>query len=282
MIRRFVIAIAASVLSTAVAVAQPSSVPWVPTDMAEQRRSLNDDEITICLNKTSALVELDRQVAQAVGDTLLLNVKFVELSSHFPPYKYDFRLPFAERDLYVEVTNKCQALMGMRLSTGGIPAWLTVSAPYYRSRSVFAVADAAQADFAALEAGQAIGSRLGAPGDTQFTAYLRSMDANTRPQRVPYPNNEVLLDKVKTGSVSAAFLWEPALFLAADGNPENLGITSTFEAPFASPVVEFGIAFPVQDTFLRGLVDEALSVLIADGEIDAIISGFPIPPSLAP
>lgn len=282
MIRRILIATAAGLLSTAVALAQPSSVPWVPMDFLDLTRKLNDDDITVCLNKASALVELDRQVAQAIGDTLLLNVTFVELVSPVVPYKYDFRIPFPERGLYLEMTNKCQALMGLRLTAGGIPEWLTVSAPYYRSRSVFAVTDATQSDFAAFDIGQAIGSRLGAPGDTQLTAYLRSMGDTGRPKRVPYPSNEILLDKIADASVSAAFIWEPALFLASDGNPEQLGITHTFDAPFASPVVEFGIAFPVQDTFLRGLFDEALRALVADDELASIISGFPIPPSLAP
>ncbi|MCY1543277.1 hypothetical protein D9M68_790880 [compost metagenome] len=217
-----------------------------------------------------------------MAETLLLNVRFEELVSPFEPYKFDFRIPFSSVELYVQVTNKCQALMGVRLSPGQMPEWMTVSAPYYRSRSVLAVTDAGLADFAALLPGQDIGSRLGAPGDTQLTSYLRSLPQDTRPRRVPYPNNEVLLDKIATDALSVAFVWEPALYLASDGEPASIGIQHSFAPPFAAAPVEFGVAFPVQDTFMRGLFDEALASLIADGEIQAIVSGFSIPPSLVP
>src|SRR5690606_34582152 len=143
-------------------------------------------------------------------------------------------------DLFVTITNHCQAFMGMRLSPGRIPQWMTISSPYYVSRSVMATTDNAIADFSAIAADADTGRRLGSPGDSQFTTYLRALGDSGRPRRIPYPNNATLLDRLADGSVDVAYIWEPALNLAGDGDPATLGITATFVPPFSVPSVDFG------------------------------------------
>lgn len=277
MFHRIALSTALLAISMTATLAQPTDTIWVPSDAINYDRKLNDDGIVICLNAASALVEMDRQIGQLIADSLLINVVFTELVSPFPAYAYDFRIPFASTDLYVQVTNHCNALMGVRLSPGQMPEWMTVSAPYYETRQVLATTDAALTGFDAIPPGHDIGSRLGGPGDIQLTAHLRSLSPETRPRRIPYPNNELLLQKLADASLSTVFIWEPVLYLASDGDPSSLGIQNIFAPPFAVPSVEFAVAFPIQDTYMRGLFDEAISTLRESGEIEAIVNTFSVP-----
>lgn len=277
MLHRLAALLTSGLLLVAPAAAQPSSLPMVSPEFLDQSRDINDDEILFCLNTTSALVEMDREIAQAIGDALLLNVRFHEVKSPFVIKPYDFRIPLSERDLFVTITNNCQAFMGVRLVPGQIPQWMTVSTPYYASRSVMATTDPAITGFADIAAGSDIGSRLGSPGDAQFSTYLRSLGESGRPRRIPYPSNDVLLERLAEGSVDTVFIWEPALYLAGNGDPASLGIAATFPPPFSVPAIEFGVALLSQDTFVRGLIDEAIVALRADGTLADIIDAHAIP-----
>lgn len=278
MLNRLIALLTSSLLLAIPVQAQPSSLPMVPPEFLDETRNVNDDEIIFCLNASSALVEMDRDIAQAIGDALLLNVRFYEVQTPFATDAYDFRIPLSERDLFVTITNHCQAFMGVRLSPGRIPQWMTISAPYYASRSVIVTADPAITGFADIAADADIGSRLGSPGDAQFTTYLRALGDSGRPRRIPYPNNATLLDRLADGSIDAAFIWEPALYLAGDGDPAALGITTTFPPPFSVPSVDFGVALLSQDTFMRGLIDEAITSVRADGTLAGIVDAYAIPP----
>lgn len=280
MFHRIALTTAFLATSMTAALAQPTDSIWVPSDIINYDRKLNDDGIVICLNAASALVEMDRQIGQVIADSLLINATFKELVSPFNPYKFDFRMPFTSTDLFVQVTNECNALMGIRLSPGQMPEWMTVSAPYFQTRQIFATTDPALTSFDAIPAGHDVGSRLGGPGDTLLTAHLRSLSPDVRPRRIPYPDNEVLLNKLSEGSLSTIFIWEPALYLASDGDPSAFGVQHIFDPPFAVQPVEFAVAFPVQDTYLRGLFDEAISSLLSSSEIDEIVSTFSIPASV--
>lgn len=279
MFHRIALSTAILLISMTAASAQPTDSIWVPSDAINYDRKLNDDGIVICLNAASSLAELDREIGQLIADSLLINVTFDELVSPFTPYNYDFRIPFASTDLFVQVTNRCNALMGVRLSPGQMPEWMTVSAPYYTTTQVFATTDPTLTSFDAFPPGHEVGSRLGGPGDTQLNAHLRSMAPDVRPRRIPYPHNEFLLEKLADESLKTVFIWEPALYLASEGDPSALGIQHIFQPPFAVPSVDFAVAFPVQDTYMRGLFDEALSILSESGEIDAVVSRYLVPPA---
>lgn len=282
---RILASVAFTVLAAVAALpaqAQPGAgdAIWVPPELLDETREVNDDEISFCLNTASVLVDLDRAVAQAIGDALLLDVTFHETKTPFKVAQFDFRIPLTERELFLAMNNDCDAFIGIRLSPGRTPDWMTISQPYYRSRVLFASTNEAYRSFADVPAGEKIGSRLGAPGDAVFTSYLRSLPQGQRPQRVPYPDNKTLLDRLQDGAVSTIFIWELAPYFASGGDVAAMGFKSSFEPPFAIQQLEFGVAFLRQDTYMRGLVDEAISALAADGTIAALAeeAGIPVSP----
>lgn len=259
------------------AFAQPQDFA-LPPGILEQTRQLADNSIRFCINTASVLAPLDRAVAQAIADALLLDAEFYAVETPFAIVPYDFRIPFPARELYVIFNNHCDAFMGMRLSVGNMPEWMTISQPYFTTRAVVATADAAIDDWEALPDGASIASRMAAPGDVALTAYLRSLPEFGRPTRIPYPDYGLAIARLLDGSAAAAFVWEPALWFATDGAPEAGGVAHVFEPPFAVPPIAFGVAFFADDSFTRGLVDTALVALDQSGALAAVIEReVPVP-----
>lgn len=265
------IAAGAVALAALPAAAQPAGVAPVPPEFLDETRRLEENRIVFCINAASVLADFDRAVAQAMTDALLLEAGFHDVETPFRTFPYDFRVRLAERDLFVEINNNCSALMGVRLVTV-MPDWMTVSRPYYSTRAVMVATDPAITGLGALPAGARIGSVLGSPGDNLLTRYLAALPEAQRPGRVPYPDYALALERLQDGSVQAAFIWEPALWYASDGDPAAMGIVSVFEPPFAVPPVAFGVALLVEDTFTRGLIDTAIAALEESGALDALIA----------
>ncbi len=247
-------------------------VPVISPEFLDERRSLDDDSITFCLNPDSALMEFDRDIAQAIADVLLLDADFYELVSPVAPYRYDYRLPQSEAQLFLNITNNCDAIAGYRLTADSVPQWLTVSRPYLETRVAFVTTDENYRSFADLPAREEIGVRMGATGHRELRAHLRTLPAEQRPIQVPYPTNELLIERLRDGSLSTILVWELAPILASEGDPGGLGIKATFPPPFPIQPLLFGVAIPRQDTFLRGLVDDAIEELVSTGAVEDILS----------
>jgi polar amino acid transport system substrate-binding protein len=245
-------------------------LPWIPPELLDETRSLDDDELTFCLNTDSVLVEFDRAVAQAITDTLLLEATFHEMVYPTAPYKYDFRLPLTESQLFVTITNNCDAFMGFRITPDSIPDWLTVSRPYLESRMIFVTTNESYRSFAEIPAGEKIGVRMGGTGHRELRTFLQALPQGQRPSQVPYPNNELLIERLRDGSVSAILVWEFAPYFATSGNVELLGLKTSFEPPFPVPPLQFSATMLKQDTFVRGLIDDAIEELISNGALQQI------------
>jgi len=253
------------------ALAQPQNLA-IPPGILDLTRQLSDNTIRFCINTASVLSGLDRGLAETIADALLIEAEFYEVNSPFAVPPYDFRIPFPERELFIIFNNNCDAFMGVRLSAGNMPEWMSISRPYFSTRAVIASTDPAITSWADIPAGAQVSSRMAAPGDVNFTAFLRTLPENERPSRVPYPDYGLVLDRLRDGSVQAAFVWEPALWFASDGDPEAIGVTSVFAPPFTVPPIGFGVAFMAEDTFTRELIDAAIATLDASGALDALIA----------
>jgi polar amino acid transport system substrate-binding protein len=269
------VALAPQVLPPRAASAQPADMGPIPQEMLGERRTLAGNRVRICLNGESVLMEHDRAVGRAIAESLLLEPAFHEIRTPFNPRPYDFRIRLAPRDLFRELHNECDALMGVRFVPRGLPDWLTISRPYLHTRMVLAV-PGAEATLDALAPGALIATRMAAPGDTALTQYLRNQDAETRASRRPYPHAGFVLDKLMAGEVDAAMIWEPALHMRLGGDPVASGV-AVGPAPVAVREVDFAVAFMAQDTFLRGMFDDAIAALGEDGTLAALAveSGIP-------
>lgn len=253
---------------------QVFGVPWIPPEFLDDERSLDDDELTFCLNSHSAMVDFDRAVAQALADVLLVNAVFHEMVYPTAPYLYDYRLPMSEAELFLSITNECDVFMGFRLTPDSIPDWLTVSRPYLLSEVVFFSADPAIRSFDRIPAGTQIGVRLGATGHRELRTYMQALPQDRRPRQIPYPNNELLLERLTDGSVPVIMAWEYAPSYASGGDITSLGIVASFTPPFPVPALQFAVAMLERDTFVRGLIDDAIAELEASGELETLAAEY--------
>lgn len=268
---RFLLATAvATALHSVPLAAQAPQALEIPSDFLDQTLRQGDNTLRFCINPASVLEPLDRAVAQAIADVLLLNAEFHEVASPFEIKPYDFRLQIGGREFFIAFHNNCEAFMGLRLAPGQIPDWLSISQPYFSARTVMASATPGIDGFDDIPPGEAIGSRLQASGDVNLISYLQSLSADARPRRIPYPDNGLLIERLLDGSVAAILIWEPALHFASGGDPASIGITAVFDPPHPVPPLDFGVAVMAQDTFTRGLIDQAITALRDDGTLDAL------------
>lgn len=271
---RIAIVTLAALLGTAAAAeAQFAAVPGVPQEFLDfERRS--GDRIHFCLNMSSSAVAFDRAVAEALADSLLVPAVFFEIVDVDPPLPFDYRFTLTTEELFVMVNNECDALMGYALPhVGTIPAWLTATPAYYTPHIVLATTNADYSALADLPPGSVVGSRIGTPADTQWRSYTRS---NQTWRRQVFSTNDQIIDALLSGSIEAAFIWEPALYFAFDGDPEAAGI-STIGFPFDIADVQIAIALPANEQFLRGLLTEAIDALIADGMLADLAAQYGLP-----
>lgn len=249
---------------------QAFGLPWIPPELLDETRSLDDDRLSFCLNTHSVLVEFDRAVAQAIADTLLLDAEFFEMVYPTAPYKYDYRVPLTESQLFVSITNHCDAFMGFRL-TPDTPDWLTVSRPYLESQMVFMSTNTDVRSFDDIAATGEIGVRMAGTGHRELRTYLQALPEAERPSQIPYPNNEVLIERLHDGTIGTVLIWEYAPYFAR-GDDAAPTIESRFPAPFPIPPLQFAAAILQKDTFVRGLIDRAIEELLANGELERLKS----------
>lgn len=249
--------------------AQDRNEPGIPLEFLDDRLRIDAGAITFCLNGASTLVEFERAVAEELAATLLLEADFHELQPPALPFPYDFRLHLSGPELYVEMTNTCDALVGYVVSSVGFPQWLTITRPYYTSRFVLAATDPDLTGFSDLPEAAAIGARLGSSGDVALVTYRGAQTAEPDWLRRPYRDNWALIDALLDGSADAILVWEPALYRATEGDPGSRGI-AVIPSPFRPPDKAFGIAVSREDAYLRSLLDQAIDEAERTGLIDQL------------
>jgi len=274
---RFVIALLVLFLGAVTPVlAQDRNEPGIPLEVLEGRLRVGGDKIRFCLNSASTLLAFDRAVAAELAASLLLEADFYELQSPGRTVPYDFRLHLSRPELYVEMTNNCDALVGFVASPAGFPDWLTITRPYYTSRFVLAATGQDLADLSDLPGGASIGTRLGSSGDIALVSYRGLLASETGWSRRPYADNGTLVEALLNGSAEAIYIWEPALYRALDGDPASKDI-SQLAHPFSSPEIALSIAVWRDDTYLRDLLDQAIEAAMSAGLIDKLrqMQGLP-------
>lgn len=264
------------ILGVLPASAQDRNESGIPLEVLNDRLRIEGNAVTFCLNGASTLVEFERAVAEELATALLLEADFHELQSPARPFPYDFRLHLSGPELYVEMTNICDALVGFILSPVDFPQWLTITRPYYTSRFVLAAADPDLTSLSDLPNGAAIGTRLGSSGDVALVTYRGAQTQEPGWLRRPYGDNEVLIDALLDGSAEAILVWEPALYRATEGDPASRGIT-VIPSSFRSPEMAFGIVVSSDDVYLRDLLDQAIEQAVRTGLIDQLRQEHELP-----
>lgn len=248
------------------------SVEIVPRELYTERMRQEGNKLIFCINPQGVLAQFERDLAEAVGQSLLADVQFYEIGERdWPtrPLPYDYRLMLDEQQMFIMLAQECDGFMGFLLSPSN-PAWLTVTRPYLSARTVLTTHDE-DAAFAEIPHGETIGVRMMAAGDNRLIQYLAARPETESWRRTPYPDNELLLERLADGTIAAGMIWEYGLFGATGGDPAAAGYSYTYDLPFPVDPIEIGIATRSEDTYLNGLLSDAIAALEADGTIDDLL-----------
>jgi polar amino acid transport system substrate-binding protein len=249
------------------AFAQMEDLP--PRDVYIERGRSSGDSVALCVNGAAMMAPFEKDLAVQIAGRLLLTPKVVEVKTWHPTEPLDYRLPLGFDELYIEFAERCDGFMGFSLAQG-YPSWLIITRPYMSTRMVLAAAEPEYHKLPDIPPSRPLGTRMLGAVDNQLILYLQSLPEKDRWKRVPYFNNKVLIDRLLDRSVAAAFVWEPALYLATGGAPAAAGI-HTIPPPFELLQTEFGIGLRSNDSYLSVALGQAIDSLRADGTIDRLL-----------
>jgi polar amino acid transport system substrate-binding protein len=264
------IAAAAACLATllpACAHAQEEDLP--PRDVYIEKGRSAGDSVALCVNGAGMMAPFEKDLAVEIAARLLLMPKVVEVKTWHPTEPLDYRLPLGFDELYIEFAERCDGFMGFSLAQG-YPSWLIITRPYLTTRMVLVAAEPEYHKLSDIPPSRALGTRMLGAVDNQLILYLQSLPEKDRWKRVPYFNNKLLMDRLLDRTVAAAFVWEPALYLATSGAPASAGI-HTIPPPFELLTTEFGIGLRSNDSYLSLALGQAIDSLRADGTIERLL-----------
>jgi polar amino acid transport system substrate-binding protein len=243
-------------------------IPYVPPELHQNVRRLHGDTIHFCVwTGLSPTAALDREVIDAVGEALLINVVVHDYAFAGGMEADDFH-----EQVYIQLGARCDAIGGLVLVNHGFPEWLVPSRPYFEAPFVLLVReDAPYERLGEVPVSATIGSQMYTEGDLQLLNYLGSLPENRRWRRFPYTSIEMLSRHVAAGTVEAGLVWHASwTSLGTKVEVEELGLRTVEASPL--PRVSSGVGFGlfIDNDFLRSTIDSALEILEAEGVLEDI------------
>ena len=229
-----------------------------------------DQAIRFCIVTGSPLRDFDRAIAEAIGSALLARPETFDLDLSIVQNPSE-----RERVLFINLSDNCDAVMGTNLAWRSLPAWLTVSRPYYNAPYVLAVREGTYGRLDEIPTDRAVGSSLFSVVDQKFATYLGSLQPERRWHRVPYDDIPTMLADIRAGTIEGGLLPGPLAGSSASSELDGLDLVSI--APLQNEPLQLGALLLVRNTFLRNAVDVAIDALQADGTIDGIIAAHGLP-----
>src|SRR5690606_29338251 len=104
-------------------------LPAISSEFLRTETLLDGDTIRFCVYGGSAIGDYDRAVAQLLGDSLFLEVEIHEVEPPIVVPGVD-TIPISFEDLFLMLTNDCDAFMGLELASGVYPAWMNLTRAY--------------------------------------------------------------------------------------------------------------------------------------------------------
>jgi len=249
-----------------------SQLPVVPPEFYEGFRRIEGDRITFCIDTRSYTADFDRSVAEAIAEALLLEPSIYEIEA-----TYGIDAEFFFEDLFIWLTDHCDAYMGYSVLPQAVPDWLTPTQPYASFRYVVAARDPSVWTLTDVPLSEPIGSQMVGVGDRALIAFLQARPAASRWRRIPYADNALLVQRLLDGSVGAILIWEPALLELTDGDPEAAGVHVIDASQLGNLYVPSGMVLRQQEAFVRDQIDTAIEALIANGTIARILEEHGLP-----
>ena len=244
-----------------------AQMPNIDQTFLNAPSNLDRSTIKFCIYPRSATAEVDRAVALALGDALLMPTEIVEVDAAIRVEGID-TIPIGLEDLYLLFENECNAFMGIDLATGVYPDWLILTRDYLRAPYVAVARSGSHARFDDLQPGDAVATQSMSLGDSRLGFYLRTLPESQRLRRLPYPSAHLQLERLMDETVEIALIWQPWLTQNIVP-PASIEEITLGDHTFGERLI--GIGMHVNDQYLRHSLDEAIDVLTSDGTIERLM-----------
>jgi len=242
----------------------------VPRDLFTQELRQGGNAITFCYNPEGMMAGFEQDLARAIADVLLIEGKLFALeASVLPQPPLDHRLPLQVAQIYVALAQDCDAIMGFSLSPSN-PAFVLVTRPYMETPTIAVTIDPELAGLADIGKDGVVATRGLSLADNALINYVAA-HPDEKWTRSSYRTNRDLIEAALGGQVDLALVWEPALYVATDGDPSLFGLRVLPELPFPVRPLLTGIGTRAENTYLNQLLGEAIDELAADGTIAALM-----------
>ncbi|WP_290686654.1 MULTISPECIES: substrate-binding periplasmic protein [unclassified Haematobacter] len=241
----------------------------VPSDLYRERPRNEGNRIAFCLRPIGALAAFEADLADAIGQVLLTEVRVHTVApQNFPirPTGYDYLFGLTYEQVFILMAERCDVIMGMYLSPQS-PEWLRLSRPYLTAAVVGVTMQPGIAEFTALAPGARVGVQALTPADAALSSYTDTLSKGAAPERVIFRDNRSLANALVDHRIDAALIWEGALMAASHGDPAGAGLRVMGGTPFPIPPVQVGAAVRAPDVFLGAQIDQAITALEADGTL---------------
>lgn len=251
-----------TLISANPATAQLRAPITIPGDLHEGTRRLVGDEITFCVDDRSPASAVDIAIAQALADSQLVQANFFRISEM--PGRTD-QVVINDDLLFVLLSDECDAFIGMR---GGdrvtVAQFVTVTRPYYEARYVLA---STRPDLDSFQAVRDANVQLGIPVNSRMNSSVSYFESST--YRRVFPSEQALYDALTAGESEAGLFFGPELVAMAGDDIANLTLSRVDPVPNGD--VPIMMLLFVDQTFVRGILDDAIAALEEAGTIDVIL-----------
>lgn len=236
----------------------------------EQWRLQRGNILRLCQFDGNPTAEFDRRVGEAIGQRLLLNTSFTELGDN-----YGIGGEYAAQDIYVSLVNDCDIILGMGIGANLYPPEFITTRPYAGFDYVGVAVDDSIGGLPDISGEDIVGAPVASYGLTVIGRYFALRPESQRPRIYPYGTADLMLTRLRDGTIDAMVIYGPILTQTLDGEPAE-DIATFPLAPEAPATVDIGGLMLAESAYLRSMVDEAITAMIADGSIKELIedAGF--------
>lgn len=242
------------------------AMPYVPPEWHSEKRWLRGNSISFCVWSVSPTAEIDRAVARAIGDSLLLKTEI-----------YDFTRETSMdgeelwETVFAQLAEKCDAVMGFTMTTTLQIGWLMPSRPYYEAPFILVAREGKELSLTDFPAGALVASPQSTEMDQAFSEWLRLQPAR-RFVRLPFPSNAPVLEFLAQDRVQAAFIWAPLYEKQKAALGGDAHFAQIDPQPLAMPSIPIGMMMREYNSFLRDQIDQAIQNLTTQGRLQETIT----------
>jgi len=227
------------------------------------------NEIGFCQIGASTTFGFERALGEEISARLLLNAKF-----HTMPAGFGIDGEDLEGELYKALVNNCDVFLGIRVATSSFPPEFTVARPYVSfSYVMMARAESGYSRIEDIPRGLRLGSPLATAGDFFLARFIAARQQDDRWMRLPYGDNNQMLDRLLDGTIEAMVLFGPVYREMAERRPEDTARLAPLQIgpELASPANIGGLMLS-RNAFMRGEIDAAIADMVQDGTVDALLA----------